>query len=75
VTEPKLLLADEPTGNLDTKTTREVMALLQELNDQGVTQLVVTHEDEVSAFCARSIVVRDGRVVEDRRHPQVRVPG
>jgi putative ABC transport system ATP-binding protein len=72
VTGPKLLLADEPTGNLDSHTTVEVMALLQDLHAQGTTLLVVTHEDEVAAFCGRSIVVRDGRIVEDRAHAQAR---
>jgi putative ABC transport system ATP-binding protein len=71
VTEPKVLLADEPTGNLDSHTTVEVMALLQDLHAAGTTMLIVTHEDEVAAFCARSIVVRDGRIVEDRRHTPV----
>jgi putative ABC transport system ATP-binding protein len=68
VTEPALLLADEPTGNLDTATTREVMALFAELNRAGMTMLIVTHEDEVAAWCSRSVQLRDGRVVSDTRH-------
>ena len=71
VTSPSLLLADEPTGNLDSRTTRDVMALFQELNDQGVTIVIVTHEDEVSAFCKRSVVLRDGRIVQDRSQERI----
>ena len=66
VTQPRLLLADEPTGNLDSRTTVDVMALFQELHAQGMTLLVVTHEDEVAAYCDRAIVLRDGRIVSDR---------
>lgn len=66
VTEPDLLLADEPTGNLDTHTTVDVMALFQSLHDAGMTQLIVTHEDEVASYCTRAIVLRDGRIVSDR---------
>jgi putative ABC transport system ATP-binding protein len=65
VTEPSLLLADEPTGNLDTKTTIDIMALFQELNAQGVTIVLVTHEHEVAAYCKRAITLRDGRIVSD----------
>lgn len=65
VTEPTLLLADEPTGNLDTETTVEVMSLFRELNEHGMTVLIVTHEDEVAAFCRRRVVLRDGRIERD----------
>ena len=65
VTAPSLLLADEPTGNLDTHTTEEVMGLFKELNTQGVTMIIVTHEDEVAHWCSRSIVLRDGKIVAD----------
>jgi putative ABC transport system ATP-binding protein len=65
VTQPTLLLADEPTGNLDTRTTIEVMALFQELNDQGITILLVTHEPEVAQYAKRIVEVRDGRIVRD----------
>jgi putative ABC transport system ATP-binding protein len=67
VTQPTLLLADEPTGNLDSHTTVEVMALFQELNDQGITILIVTHEAEVAQYAKRIVDVRDGRIVRD--HP------
>jgi len=67
VTEPALVLADEPTGNLDTRTTIEVMALFQELNDQGITIVLVTHEPEVAIYSRRIVDVRDGRIVRD--HP------
>jgi putative ABC transport system ATP-binding protein len=67
VTQPTLLLADEPTGNLDSRTAVEVMALFQELNDQGITILIVTHEPEVAHYAQRIVDVRDGRIVRD--HP------
>ncbi|MDQ3997804.1 MAG: ABC transporter ATP-binding protein [Gemmatimonadota bacterium] len=67
VTQPTLLLADEPTGNLDSRTTVEVMALFQELNDQGITILIVTHEPDVARYAKRIVDVRDGRIVRD--HP------
>jgi putative ABC transport system ATP-binding protein len=65
VTEPALVLADEPTGNLDTHTTIEVMALFQELNEQGITVVLVTHEPEVAVYAKRIVEVRDGRIVRD----------
>ncbi|MEK9659467.1 MAG: ABC transporter ATP-binding protein [Chloroflexota bacterium] len=66
VTHPRLLLADEPTGNLDTRTSMEVMALLQELNTQeGVLVVVVTHEQDIAACCSRVVTMRDGRVESD----------
>jgi putative ABC transport system ATP-binding protein len=65
VTEPAILLADEPTGNLDSRTSIEVMALFQALNDQGVTMLVVTHEPDVAAYAKRIVEMRDGRKVRD----------
>jgi putative ABC transport system ATP-binding protein len=65
VTEPAILLADEPTGNLDSKTTVDVMALFQELNDAGMTVLIVTHEHEVAQYAKRIIELRDGNVIRD----------
>ena len=65
VTSPALVLADEPTGNLDTHTTIEVMALFQELNEEGVTIVLVTHEPEVAVYAKRIVEVRDGRIVRD----------
>ena len=67
VTQPKLLLADEPTGNLDSRTSVEVMALFQELNEQGITVLLVTHEPDVAQYAKRIVEVRDGRIIRD--HP------
>jgi putative ABC transport system ATP-binding protein len=67
VTEPRLLLADEPTGNLDSRTSVEVMALFQELNAQGITILIVTHEPDVAQYATRIVEVRDGRIRRD--HP------
>ena len=66
VNEPPLILADEPTGALDTHTSIELMALLQELNDAGITLVLVTHEPDIAAFAKRVLLFRDGRVVEDR---------
>ena len=71
VNDPVLILADEPTGALDSKTSVEVMALLQELNRGGITVVLVTHEADVAAFARRIILFRDGRVVEDRVHAAV----
>jgi putative ABC transport system ATP-binding protein len=65
VSSPALILADEPTGNLDTHTTIEVMALFQELNDEGVTIVLVTHEPEVAVYAKRIVEVRDGNIVRD----------
>jgi putative ABC transport system ATP-binding protein len=65
VTAPSLILADEPTGNLDTQTSMEVMALFQELNEQGITIIVVTHEPDVAIYAKRIVEVRDGRIRRD----------
>lgn len=70
VNRPRILLADEPTGALDTKTTAEIMNLLSELNSQGITVILVTHEDEVAAYAKRQIFFRDGRIASDRLNPQ-----
>ena len=66
VNNPKILLADEPTGALDTKTTAEIMQLFCELNEEGITVVVVTHEPEVAEYARRVVVFRDGHIVEDR---------
>ena len=65
VTEPALILADEPTGNLDTRTSMEVMALFQELNEQGITIVLVTHEPDIAVYAKRIVEVRDGRIRRD----------
>ena len=65
VTDPAIILADEPTGNLDSRTAVDVMALFQALNDQGVTLLVVTHEPDVAVYARRIVDMRDGRIVRD----------
>ena len=65
VNNPQLILADEPTGALDTTTSEEVMRLLRDLNAQGITIVLVTHEPDIAAWARRKIVVRDGRILED----------
>ena len=65
VTKPALLLADEPTGNLDSRTSIEIMALFQELNDQGITVLVVTHEPDIARYARRIVEMRDGHIIRD----------
>ena len=65
VNEPALLLADEPTGNLDSRTSIEIMGVFQKLNDQGITIVMVTHELDIAHYTKRMIVMRDGRVVSD----------
>ncbi len=62
---PRLVLADEPTGNLDTRTSLEIMALFQELNTAGMTIVMVTHEPDIAAFCGRVLVMRDGKLIRD----------
>jgi putative ABC transport system ATP-binding protein len=66
VTSPSLLLADEPTGNLDTQSSHEIMAILEELNRDGITVILVTHEVDIAAHAAREIVIKDGQVLSDR---------
>jgi putative ABC transport system ATP-binding protein len=67
VNTPKLILADEPTGNLDSKTSLEVMALFQELWDSGLTVVLVTHEPDIAQYASRVVVVKDGRIRSDLR--------
>jgi putative ABC transport system ATP-binding protein len=68
-----VIMADEPTGNLDTKTSHEVMGTLQSLGDQGITVVLVTHEADIAAHARRVITLRDGLIVEDRQQEPVRV--
>jgi putative ABC transport system ATP-binding protein len=74
VTQPAIILADEPTGNLDSRTSREIMQLFRDLNDEGVTIVLVTHDPEIGDCAKRTIRVRDGRLVSDgaarHTHPQ-----
>jgi len=70
--EPKVLLADEPTGALDSTTSYEVMDLIQKINDQGNTILIVTHEDDIAHMCKRIVHLKDGVIVEDKKVNQVR---
>ena len=65
VNQPQVILADEPTGNLDSKTAVEVMGVFQKLNDQGITIIMVTHELDIARFCRRNLIMRDGRLVSD----------
>lgn len=69
---PKLLLADEPTGALDTTTSHEVMRLIQEINDEGKTVLMVTHEDDIAKMCKRIVRLKDGVIISDEKINQVR---
>ena len=69
VNDPVLILADEPTGALDSRTSVEVMALLQQLNREGMTVVIVTHEHDIAAFTSRIVMFRDGVVVSDLEHP------
>jgi putative ABC transport system ATP-binding protein len=66
INEPKLMLADEPTGNLDTRTSEEIMGVFQSLNDEGKTVVVITHETDISEYAKRVVLFRDGKLVEDR---------
>jgi putative ABC transport system ATP-binding protein len=76
VNDPEMLLADEPTGNLDSKTSAEVMGVFQKLNEQGITIVMVTHEFDIARYCKRDLILRDGRIVrdepvQDRLHAEV----
>jgi putative ABC transport system ATP-binding protein len=72
VSEPKLILADEPTGNLDSRTSVELMALFQELGRDGITIVLVTHEPDIATYVGRVVVVRDGHIASDRRQVPAR---
>jgi putative ABC transport system ATP-binding protein len=70
--KPKVLLADEPTGALDSKTSVEIMQLIQEINDEGKTILIVTHETDIANMCKRIVQLKDGIMIEDKEINQVR---
>jgi putative ABC transport system ATP-binding protein len=72
VNEPVMILADEATGNLDSRTSYEIMALFQELNKQGRTIVFVTHEPDIAAFSSRTITLKDGRVIKDSKNENIR---
>ncbi len=65
INEPQILLADEPTGNLDSKTSVEIMGVFQKLNAQGITIVMVTHELDIARYCKRNLIMRDGQLVSD----------
>jgi putative ABC transport system ATP-binding protein len=71
VNNPKILLADEPTGALDSKTSEEIMQVFADLNREGITVVVVTHEPEVALWAGRRITFRDGRIVDDVRQTPI----
>jgi putative ABC transport system ATP-binding protein len=64
-TKPSMILADEPTGNLDSKTSIEIMAIFQRLNNEGITIVLVTHENDIAQYARRNVVFRDGRIIKD----------
>lgn len=71
VNDPVMILADEATGNLDTHTSFEIIALFQRLHREGKTIVFVTHNPELSQYSSRTITLRDGRIVDDTRNPQM----
>jgi putative ABC transport system ATP-binding protein len=71
VNNPVMILADEATGNLDTRTAYEIMSIFQELNKQGITIVFVTHEPDIAAFSNRTIVLRDGHIIQDNKNKKV----
>jgi putative ABC transport system ATP-binding protein len=72
INDPVMILADEPTGNLDTKTSYGILLLLQELNKKGVTILCVTHEPDIATFTSRTIILRDGKIIKDEKNENIR---
>ncbi|HSV10332.1 MAG TPA: ABC transporter ATP-binding protein [Hanamia sp.] len=72
INHPVMILADEATGNLDTRTSYEIMALIQELNQQGKTIVFVTHEPDIASFSSRTITLRDGKIIRDSRNENIR---
>jgi putative ABC transport system ATP-binding protein len=75
VNQPSIILADEPTGNLDTRTSVEVMDIFQSLNDAGITVVLITHERDIAAYAKRNIAFRDGKIVKDEVVPSRRNAG
>lgn len=73
VNDPSIILADEPTGNLDTKSSEDIMKIFQELNDKGATIIIVTHEPDIVRYAKRVIRLRDGKMVGDERMEQIRL--
>jgi len=73
VNQPRIILADEPTGNLDSKTSEEIMDLFNALNKEGITIIVVTHENDIADHASRQIRFLDGKIVEDRRNKKIKV--
>ncbi|GAA5098389.1 ABC transporter ATP-binding protein [Chryseobacterium ginsengisoli] len=72
VNEPVMILADEATGNLDTRTSYEIMALMQDLNKQGSTIVFVTHEPDIATFSSRTVTLRDGKVIKDVKNEDIK---
>jgi putative ABC transport system ATP-binding protein len=72
VNEPVMILADEATGNLDSKTSYEIMALMQELNQHGKTIVFVTHEPDIAAFSSRTITLKDGKIIKDVKNQNIK---
>ena len=72
VSKPKVLLADEPTGALDSKTSKEVIALIQKINKDGKTILIVTHEEDIAKMCSRIVRLKDGVIMEDKKNKMVK---
>jgi putative ABC transport system ATP-binding protein len=70
INDPEVLLADEPTGNLDSRTSIEIMAIFQQLNEHGITIIMVTHEQDIAAYAKRNVIMRDGLILDDHVVPQ-----
>jgi len=73
VNDPTIILADEPTGNLDSRTSVEVMGIFQQLNDMGITVIIVTHEHDIADFTKRHVIFKDGKIKSDRMNTNVKI--